>query len=109
MEFVKLWFVMVCGLAAGTGSGIIGPGFVRESAGQNATSSDQQSEAKTPMAFKLPSSLDRFVKIVKPRADETRWRRIPWLTDLAQAQQLAKKENRSLFIFASGDDPLEAC
>lgn len=59
--------------------------------------------------LKLPAELEQVVRVVKPRADETRWRRIPWMTDLAQAQQVAKSEGRPLFVFVSGDDPLEAC
>jgi hypothetical protein len=51
----------------------------------------------------------RYYNAVKPTADETRWKQIPWVIDLAGAVQTAKKENRPLFLFVSGDDPLERC
>jgi hypothetical protein len=50
----------------------------------------------------------RYVAI-KPRPEELKWRKVPWLIDLKQGIQLAKKESRPLLIWVSGDDPLERC
>ena len=53
--------------------------------------------------------LTRRAAIIKPAAEECGWRRIPWLTDLAEAQRIARAERRPLFLFASAYDPLERC
>lgn len=55
------------------------------------------------------SELTQRASIIKPTADELRWQRIPWLTDLAAAQQVARKEGRPLLLWVTGDDPLERC
>jgi hypothetical protein len=56
-----------------------------------------------------PEILARRAAVIKPSADEVRWRQIPWLTDLGRAQELARKEGRPIFLWATGDDPLERC
>jgi len=38
-----------------------------------------------------------------------RWQQIPWLLDLAEGQRLAKAEGRPIFLWVTGDDPLERC
>ncbi len=38
-----------------------------------------------------------------------RWKEIPWYTDLAEAMQVAREEQRPLLIWVSGDDPLGRC
>jgi hypothetical protein len=47
--------------------------------------------------------------VIKPASEELRWQQIPWLTDLAEGQQLAKAERRPIFLWVTGDDPLERC
>jgi hypothetical protein len=44
---------------------------------------------------------------IKPRPEELKWQRIPWVQDLAEGQRLAKAENRPLFLWAIADAPLE--
>jgi hypothetical protein len=51
---------------------------------------------------------ERYAAIV-PRADELKWRQIPWLNDLAEAIRQARQEKRPLLLWVSGDDPLERC
>jgi hypothetical protein len=46
---------------------------------------------------------------IKPVAEELRWQQIPWLTDLAEGQRLAQAERRPIFLWVTGDDPLERC
>jgi hypothetical protein len=55
------------------------------------------------------SELTRRSAVIKPTAGELRWQRIPWLTDLSAAQQVARKEGRPLLLWVTGDDPLERC
>jgi hypothetical protein len=38
-----------------------------------------------------------------------KYQQIPWLLDLDEAIRQAKKENRPVLIWTSGDDPLERC
>jgi hypothetical protein len=53
--------------------------------------------------------VDRVAEVVKPTAEELKWQRIPWMTDLAEGQRMAQRERRPLFLWVTGDDPLERC
>ena len=46
---------------------------------------------------------------IKPATEELRWQQIPWVTDLAEGQRLAQSERRPIFLWVTGDDPLERC
>ena len=46
---------------------------------------------------------------VKPSAKELTWLRVPWVLNLAEAQKTAREEKRPIFLWATGDDPLERC
>jgi hypothetical protein len=50
-----------------------------------------------------------YYRSVKPTEAETRWQQIPWMQDLAAAVKVAKKEKRPLFLWSSGDQPLDRC
>ena len=51
----------------------------------------------------------RYYHAIKPVESEMRWRQIPWMQDLDAAVKQAKKEKRPLFIWVSGNEPLELC
>ena len=53
--------------------------------------------------------LQRRAEVVRPAADELKWQRIPWVLDLAEGQRLARDERRPIFLWVTGDDPLERC
>jgi hypothetical protein len=53
--------------------------------------------------------LEQFATAIMPRSEELKWQRIPWLTDLAEGQRLARAEQRPIFLWVTGDDPLERC
>jgi hypothetical protein len=62
------------------------------------------------------SDTDRFAPVdrlmyqaIKPVDSEMRWKEVPWMQDLDAAVKQAKKEKRPLFIWVSGDEPLERC
>ena len=55
------------------------------------------------------AALARRLEAIKQPAELTKWQRIPWLTDLGEAVRVAREEKRPLFLWASGDDPLERC
>jgi len=47
--------------------------------------------------------------VIKPTAQELTWLKIPWVLDLKTAQNIAKAEARPIFLWVTGDDPLERC
>ena len=55
------------------------------------------------------AELTRRAEVIKPSAGELKWQRIPWLTDLAAGQRVARAERRPIFLWVTGDDPLERC
>ena len=55
------------------------------------------------------ADLVRFAEAVKPLPEELKWQKIPWILDLAEGQRLARAEGRPIFLWASGDPPLERC
>ena len=57
----------------------------------------------------LADDLAKRAAAIKPAASELRWQQIPWLTDLAEGRHLAQEERRPIFLWVTGDDPLERC
>jgi hypothetical protein len=47
--------------------------------------------------------------VIKPNAKELMWLKIPWELDLMAAQETARKEERPIFLWVTGDDPLGRC
>jgi hypothetical protein len=47
--------------------------------------------------------------IIGPAPEELRWQQIPWVTGLSEGQRLAQAERRPIFLWVTGDDPLERC
>jgi hypothetical protein len=58
---------------------------------------------------RLPAHQAHLYEVVKPTPAELKWQAIPWLTDLAEGLRQARAERRPLFLWVSGDDPLERC
>jgi hypothetical protein len=54
-------------------------------------------------------ALMRRAAAIKPTPKELRWQQIPWVLDLVEGQRLAKAEGRPIFLWVTGDDPLERC
>jgi hypothetical protein len=54
------------------------------------------------------SSLAELAAWIRPRPSEERWRRIDWLTALSEAQALAQKCNRLVFLWGS-NEPCGRC
>ncbi len=53
------------------------------------------------------NDLLRRAAAIKPRPDELKWQKIPWVLDLAKGQRLALAERRPIFLWAIADAPLE--
>ena len=62
-------------------------------------------------ADSLPADqkLAKRAAVIKPAAEELRWQQIPWVIDLSEGQRLAQAERRPMFLWVTGDDPLERC
>jgi hypothetical protein len=70
----------------------------------------QSPAVKISDAERLPPDAARvYAAIKKPHPGELKWQQIPWLLNLEEGIRLAKKENRPLLLFVSGDEPLERC
>ena len=55
------------------------------------------------------AELAKRAAAIKPAPEELRWQQIPWVTDLAEGQRMAQAERRPIFLWVTGDDPLERC
>ncbi len=62
-----------------------------------------------PAAAPPQAAFAERAEVIKPAADELKWQRIPWLLDLAEAERVAREEERPIFLWVTGDDPLERC
>jgi len=49
----------------------------------------------------------RRAAVIKPRPEELKWQKIPWVLDLAEGQRVAQVERRPIFLWAIADAPLE--
>jgi hypothetical protein len=58
---------------------------------------------------KIADDLQSLAEVIKPAEEELKWQQIPWVLDLAEGQQLAQQERRPIFLWVTGDDPLERC
>lgn len=47
--------------------------------------------------------------VIKPTSEELAWLKIPWVLDLNTAKRTAQEEGRPIFLWVTGDDPLERC
>lgn len=53
--------------------------------------------------------LSRQAAVVRPRPEEVKWQKIPWIVDLAEGQRLAQAERRPIFLWATAAPTLERC
>jgi hypothetical protein len=47
--------------------------------------------------------------VIRPAGRELEWLKIPWVLNLKAAHQTAQAEGRPIFLWVTGDDPLERC
>jgi len=63
--------------------------------------------AATALGQSRDEDLLKRAAIIKPRPDELKFQKIPWVLDLAEGQRIAQKEHRPIFLWAIADAPLE--
>ena len=56
-----------------------------------------------------PSELKTKATAVRATTGEMNFKKIPWVTDLLEGFELAKKENRPVFFYLQTGDPLDDC
>jgi hypothetical protein len=61
------------------------------------------------MAAPTMDDLAMRAAAIKPTAKELEWLAVPWVLNLAEAQKMAREEKRPIFLWVTGDDPLERC
>jgi hypothetical protein len=65
--------------------------------------------AQTFQSSENDETLAQQAAVIKPSPRELRWQAIPWIVDLNEAWRIAQTERRPIFLWTSGDDPLERC
>ena len=61
------------------------------------------------MAASAKDDLALRAAAIKPTSKELEWLGVPWVLNLAEAQKMAREEKRPIFLWVTGDDPLERC
>jgi hypothetical protein len=62
-----------------------------------------------PGAELRPDAFEKLHALVKPRPDEWKWARIPWMSDLAEARKKAAAEGKPLYVWTMAGEPLGQC
>lgn len=57
-------------------------------------------------AIDAQSALDRKIAAILPSAEEERWLRIPWHTNIAEARAEAQRLNKPLLLWVMNGNPL---
>jgi hypothetical protein len=65
--------------------------------------------AGAPRAGAPSGDLERRAAVIRPAAAELKWQQIPWLLDLTEGLRAAREQRRPIFLWVTGDDPLERC
>jgi hypothetical protein len=63
----------------------------------------------TSLAVSVSDDLEARASAIKPTPRELTWLGVPWVLNLAEAQKTARQEKRPIFLWVTGDDPLERC
>ena len=55
------------------------------------------------------SALAKKANAIRATADELKFRKLPWVTDLFEGFRLAREEKRPVFLYMITGDPLDDC
>jgi len=53
-----------------------------------------------------PDQVERLANLIKPRAGEEKWQRIPWLTNLWEARKQAAADGKPILLWEMDGHPL---
>jgi hypothetical protein len=53
-----------------------------------------------------PADVGRLEALIRPKPDEEKWTRIPWLTSLWEARQRAAAEGKPILLWEMDGNPL---
>lgn len=56
--------------------------------------------------FKSQKDFNTVFDFIQPRANESRWRQVPWIPGLWEGIEIAEKAKKPMFIWAMNGDPL---
>jgi hypothetical protein len=65
--------------------------------------------AAVALAAAAEEGVEQRARAIKSPASQRGWEKIPWQTDLTEGLRIAREESRPIFLWATGDDPLERC
>jgi hypothetical protein len=58
---------------------------------------------------RLPGNKALYYKAIVPVDSEMKWKRVPWMTQLDKAFEVAVKEKRPVCIWVVDNEPLDRC
>jgi len=53
-------------------------------------------------AAPVEQGFEEILALVKPQPGESRWAKVPWLTDLEEARKRSVAEDRPIFLWRAG-------
>ncbi len=65
--------------------------------------------ARGQAEYASEDDLRKLIQRLQPPPEIMKYQQIPWVLDLNEGIRLARAEKRPIFLWASGDDPLERC
>jgi hypothetical protein len=63
-------------------------------------------ETDTPLLPLTEATYRRLGSHIRPAPEESRWREIPWQTDLRDACRIATEARKPIFLWAMNGNPL---
>jgi hypothetical protein len=57
-----------------------------------------------------PGDFDKLHHLIRPAADESHWREVPWLLNTVEARKKAAAEGKPILVwYGGGSPPIGAC
>lgn len=63
-------------------------------------------ETRIPDAVLDDENFRQYAGFIRPQEGESRWRDIPWQTDLREACRLAAEQGKPIFLWTMNGNPL---
>ena len=56
-----------------------------------------------------PEKITARLDVMRQSGALIKWQEVPWILDLKEGMKQSREERRPMFLWVSGDDPLERC